>query len=559
MKKQKGITLIGLVVTIIILLILAGVTVMTLTGDNGLLTKAGETKNTSEKGEIEEQIKLAYNEWKLKKETGEITELKYVEENRLRQKYGDNATVNKQGKSIIINVKGYEFTLVDDGTMEEGKLAYLDIADGNIDLYSNGYKQYTGNLQGLNKNGATAYTGKYIITGTTTENVVRVCDEGTFDLTIKNLNIDVSEKSRTCAFNANRGGRQTGCYVKTTLEGKNNLSGGSAPGLGFTNATPNVNGVTNGSTLTIEGNGYLVAKASGYSAAIGAGYTGFESSAGQVSNIIINSGNITADQTGGHGTGIGGGLYGKVNNIIINGGNIIAKGAGYGAGIGTAYSSADNIKINGGNINSNGISGGYNGTIGRVEINGGNINVSNSYGQGAIGSYNLSQSGLIKITGGNINATSSIGDKIQNIVIEGGVLNIVSTSRSGICCKEGGSISITGGNILARGNNNLNIATYEEETSNLVAYTPTNGSSNIYETPIKLDGVAEGKQITKLTTSDNIEYGIKDMYTLEDGMLYLYLPTGTRTITITTEDGKTYSGTVETKETSETATLTQIN
>ena len=537
MRKQKGITLIALVITIIVLLILAGVTVITLTGDNGLLSKAGEAKNTSEKGEIEEQIKLAYNEWKLQKETGETVDLQNTVQSIL-DKMSDNANVYKQGKSIIINIKGYEFTLVDDGTMEEGKLAYLDIADGNIDLYSNGYKQYTGNLQNINLNGLTQYTGKYILTGTTTENVVRVCDEGTFDITIKNLSIDVSEKSNTCAFNANRGGRQTGCYVKITLEGKNNLSGGSAPGLGFTNATPNVNGVTNGSTLTIEGNGYLVAKASGYSAAIGAGYTGFEGSAGQVSNIIINSGNITADKSAwdGHGAGIGGGLYGKVNNIVINGGNINACGSGYCPAIG-ASSSAENIVINGGNIKTNA-----------------------SWARGGIGGY----SGNVKITGGSIySAGSTFGGyeqaaigQILNVEIEGGTIITDSPKHAGIFKNEENNVKIIGGNLQLGGVGDIGTL---DSNKNFVHGISTDGTNNLYKTPIKLQDVGENKQITKLTTSDNIEYGIKDMYTLEDGMLYLYLPTGTRTITITTEDGKTYSGTVETKETSETATLTQIN
>ena len=45
-KKQKGITLISLIVTIIILLILAGVTISTLFGDNGIIKKAQEAKNT---------------------------------------------------------------------------------------------------------------------------------------------------------------------------------------------------------------------------------------------------------------------------------------------------------------------------------------------------------------------------------------------------------------------------------------------------------------------------------------------------------------------------------
>lgn len=40
MNKQKGITLIALVITIIILLILAGISISTLTGENGILRKS---------------------------------------------------------------------------------------------------------------------------------------------------------------------------------------------------------------------------------------------------------------------------------------------------------------------------------------------------------------------------------------------------------------------------------------------------------------------------------------------------------------------------------------
>ena len=42
MKKNNGITLIALVITIIILLILAGVTIATLTGENGLFRKGNK-------------------------------------------------------------------------------------------------------------------------------------------------------------------------------------------------------------------------------------------------------------------------------------------------------------------------------------------------------------------------------------------------------------------------------------------------------------------------------------------------------------------------------------
>ena len=57
--KQNGITLIALVITIIVLLILAGVTIATLTGDNGILTKATEASTKTSEAEAEEQVKLA--------------------------------------------------------------------------------------------------------------------------------------------------------------------------------------------------------------------------------------------------------------------------------------------------------------------------------------------------------------------------------------------------------------------------------------------------------------------------------------------------------------------
>ena len=56
LKENKGITLIALVITIIILLILAGVVIATLTGDNGILGKA---KTTNDEEKAKEQIKIA--------------------------------------------------------------------------------------------------------------------------------------------------------------------------------------------------------------------------------------------------------------------------------------------------------------------------------------------------------------------------------------------------------------------------------------------------------------------------------------------------------------------
>ena len=57
-NKEKGITLIALVITIIVLLILAGVAIATLTGDNGVLTKAVSAKEKTERAEVIENAKL---------------------------------------------------------------------------------------------------------------------------------------------------------------------------------------------------------------------------------------------------------------------------------------------------------------------------------------------------------------------------------------------------------------------------------------------------------------------------------------------------------------------
>ena len=56
--NNKGVTLIALVVTIIVLLILAGVAIATLTGDNGIITKAQEATIMKIIGEVKEKIHL---------------------------------------------------------------------------------------------------------------------------------------------------------------------------------------------------------------------------------------------------------------------------------------------------------------------------------------------------------------------------------------------------------------------------------------------------------------------------------------------------------------------
>ena len=58
MKRNKGITLIALVVTIVVLLILAGISISMLGGENGIITKAQEAKEENRGGTVEERRDL---------------------------------------------------------------------------------------------------------------------------------------------------------------------------------------------------------------------------------------------------------------------------------------------------------------------------------------------------------------------------------------------------------------------------------------------------------------------------------------------------------------------
>ena len=80
-SKERGITLIALIVTIIVLLILASVTIATLTGENGIITNAIEARERTEIASVKEQAQLDIASW--------VTD---------RLANGEDATVNSASK-----------------------------------------------------------------------------------------------------------------------------------------------------------------------------------------------------------------------------------------------------------------------------------------------------------------------------------------------------------------------------------------------------------------------------------------------------------------------------
>ena len=112
-KKNNGITLIALVITIIILLILAGVTIATLTGENGILTRATEAKEETQEGEDIENIKLAISESNIPQgEQGEKSEEAILKE-IIEKNTGKDVGISKKEEngSYIVTIGDKEYVV----------------------------------------------------------------------------------------------------------------------------------------------------------------------------------------------------------------------------------------------------------------------------------------------------------------------------------------------------------------------------------------------------------------------------------------------------------------
>ncbi len=128
MKRNRGITLIALVVTIIVLLILAGVSINMLTGQNGILNRAKEAKEKTISSQQEEQNTLNSYEnqisnylgidWEVAKANAKAPEEQKEERN--------NGVIGVGTDGKAVNMDLWEYTKMDDGTYGLNTQSSLD-------------------------------------------------------------------------------------------------------------------------------------------------------------------------------------------------------------------------------------------------------------------------------------------------------------------------------------------------------------------------------------------------------------------------------------------------
>ncbi len=123
-KKNNGITLIALVITIIVLLILAGVTIATLTGENGILTRASQASEQTEIEEEKEAIGLAYTGVLADNNGSGVSDSELQNE---LQKNGYSATVtdNGDGTLTVTFESGREYTIDENGNISEPTISNI--------------------------------------------------------------------------------------------------------------------------------------------------------------------------------------------------------------------------------------------------------------------------------------------------------------------------------------------------------------------------------------------------------------------------------------------------
>ena len=156
-KESKGITLVTLVITIVVLLILAGIAIAALTGDNGLFSRAQQAKEETIKSQLKEEITMAIQEIQAEElPKGNNVTLETLADGQLEEKLED-ITVELVEDEINGEYKNYEYTI-----------------DSNLNVTING------EVTGIKIKGSAEVQSGYVFEGSTVEiKVTASITEGT--------------------------------------------------------------------------------------------------------------------------------------------------------------------------------------------------------------------------------------------------------------------------------------------------------------------------------------------------------------------------------------------
>ena len=302
--------------------------------------------------------------------------------------------------------------------------------------------------------------------------IINNCTKKDTTVTIKDVNIDVSEKILPAMAVAGEGD------ATLKLEGNNTLKGGlTCAGLEKDDEYS-----TGKLTITAEDtSASLKAYGGDNSAGIGGG------SYDSTSKLEIANGKIYAESGFNMGAGIGGGMYGK-GEVTISGGDVTAHGGHTAAGIGGGFRGSGDVTILGG-------------TVTAIPAEGSNSNVT-----GIGGGFGCDEKSTVRILGGVVDAVgngcgSGIGGgkgDAQGAEVEiGGGAQVTAKGGPGYASLGAGAAIGTGGGVRGKAGKELDVNTSGGGTVTRIASNSSAGHVHTW-TLVSSTPAAVGQQGKKV-------------------------------------------------------------
>lgn len=137
MKNKKGITLIALIITIIVLLILAGISISLISGNNGILSKAKGSKASHDYSALKEEVDMVISARNIKNISNQNTQTTLKED--LQNEITGDKKIEESGLEDVYYVTrdGQTITVYEDGSIETGKVSVVSSENEECPKFKN--------------------------------------------------------------------------------------------------------------------------------------------------------------------------------------------------------------------------------------------------------------------------------------------------------------------------------------------------------------------------------------------------------------------------------------
>ena len=167
LKNNKGITLVALIVTIVVLLILAGITIAAVLADGGIFKTAQNSQKVQDTAKLEEKVKLMLTDAQIENKVNNKTLNEYFTEKGLNPKQdattGTISIITEEHK-VTINEENLEIVKIEESLIIEPNTNWYE-NPGENGVYTISTAEELAGLASLVNDGTDTFNGKTIVLG----------------------------------------------------------------------------------------------------------------------------------------------------------------------------------------------------------------------------------------------------------------------------------------------------------------------------------------------------------------------------------------------------------